>query len=366
VNRSGHIAKAAAALLAALAMALPATAGAYPNTGGGFVSGKTTITLDGGLRRAFEADGIRTVPIAPAKAKGRGISLSISEGGIEPRFGTGYIFLRGGIQLRSESGAVSIRRLILNTAKRRLTGVIAGHAGTIAAVDDFKARRTDLGATMKVETLRLTKKAAALLGARLKAPDVFRTGRLLGRAFVSGRWFTVPVTSGAIEFSLDEGFRQKLESLGVAIAPYEAATPLSSAPLAYSFPEVKGEIDRRLAHGGVSTTRDGLRLVQSQGTPQPREVLWGSLGINFENGYGGEGSDVVLAGSGGGSGPIGQIEFGSASRFDAKKGTIAAGPTAATLSPYVVPALNDAFAHGKGVFVAGEPLGTFSFSAGLR
>ncbi len=190
MERSRHIAKAGAALLVAATLALlPASAVAYPNKGGGFASGKTTITLDGGLRRALEAEGIRMTPIAPGKAKGKGVALPISEGGIEPRFGTGYVFLRGGIQLRAEGRAVSIRRLILNTAKQRLTGVIAGHAGTIASIDDVKARRTDLGATLKVETLRLTKKAAALLGARLAVKDVFRTGRLLGRAFAAGPWF---------------------------------------------------------------------------------------------------------------------------------------------------------------------------------
>ena len=69
---------------------------------------------------------------------------------------------------------------------------------------------------------------------------------------------------------------------------------------------------------------------------------------------------------GGGGGPIGQIEFGATARFDAKRAVFSGGPTAATLSPYVVPILNDAFAPGKGVFVAGEPLGTFSFSARVR
>ena len=352
------------AMLAAAAVGLallPAVAPAYPSNGGGFVGGsRMTIALSRGL----EASGIGMLPIGPGKAKGKGVSLPISEGGIEPRFGTGYVFMRGGVRLGSEDRSVSVRRLILNTAKKRLTGVIAGHAGTIAAVDDFKARRTDFGATLKVETLRLTKKAAALLGAQLAAKDVFRTGRLLGRAFVAGPWFTVPVTGGTIELALDEGFRQKLESLGVSVAPYESATPLGSAPLAFSLPEVAGDIDRRFVHGGINAREGGIRLVQAA-APTPREVLWGGIGINFENGYGGNLSDVVVATRGSG-GAIGQIEFGETPTFNRRTGVYRGPPASATLSPFAVPVLNDAFAAGKPVFVTGEPLGTFSFAAGVR
>ncbi len=133
-----------------------------------------------------------------------------------------------------------------------------------------------------------------------------------------------------------------------------------------------GEIQRRLEHGAIGSRNGGIAFVQGAGaTPEPREVVWGRIGLGFENGFGGEGSDVVTARwrlplGISAPGPIGQIEFGSASRFDARKGTFAGGPTAATLSPFAAPALNDAFAQGKGAFVAGEPLGTLSFSVGVR
>jgi len=364
MKRSTHCTGIAALTAVAAGLALlPAAASAYPNTGGGFSAGKTTITLAGSLGRALDAAGIRMLPVGPAQAKGKGVALPIGESSIEPRFGTGYIFLRGGLQLRSQSREVSIRRLILNTAKKRLTGVIAGHAMTIAAVDDVKARRTDLGATVKVDTLRLTKKAAPLLAARLGVQGIFRTGRLLGRAFASGPWYTVPVTHGTLTFVFDEGFRAKLESLGVGVTRHPETTPLTSLPWTLGTPGVKGEMGRHFRNGTIGT-RSGLKLLQAGGTPdKPREVLWAGIAISFENGFGGEGSDVLLAGGG----PIGQIEFGGGSpAFNAKTGTFSGGPVAATLSPYEVGTLNETFAGGKEAFVAGEPLGSVSFTAGVR
>ena len=180
------------------------------------------------------------------------------------------------------------------------------------------------------------------------------------------KFFTVPVTGGTIDFSLDEGFRHKLESLGVSISTTGTVTQTGSAPLAYEFPEVKGEINQTLSHGGLGTTNDGIKFTQPA-SPFPKEVNWASIGIGFENGFGGEGGDVATARWTGVSavGPIGQIEFGSNPAFEG--GTFNAGPISATLSPYAAGPLNEAFAAGKGpVFAAGEPLGSFSFSVGVR
>jgi len=364
---SGRFARALGLFTAlAVAASAPATASAYPSKGGAVASGKATIVFEPALRQALEARGIAISPLRPGRAKGAAIAMPVREGSLEPRFGSGYVFQRGGFRLRGPAGAVAVRNLVLNTNKKRLSGAVAGHQVTLAGVDDVRGGRTDFGIDVEAGTLRLTPKAAKLIGAALDARGLFRPRAPLGRELVSARLFTVPVTGGTIDFSLDEGFRQKLESLGVAVSPYEAATPLSAVPLAYSFPQVKGEIDRRLAHGRVFTSNDGLRLVQAGATPLPREVLWGGLAIGFENGYGGEGSDVVSAGAGAGGGPIGQIDFGSAPAYDPKAGTLTAAPTAATLSPYVVPFLNDTFAPGRAPFVAGEPLGTFAFSVRLR
>jgi hypothetical protein len=131
---------------------------------------------------------------------------------------------------------------------------------------------------------------------------------------------------------------------------------------------VKGDVDRRLAHGGIGTTDDGLKFVQAAATPLPKEVTWASLGLNFENGFGGEGSDVALARwtGVGAVGPIGQIEFGPEPGFDSRLGTLTRGGIPATLSPFAAAPLNEAFGGGKEVFKGGEPLGSFAFAVSLR
>ena len=367
-----HLRLALPLLALALLALLPAGVAAYPSKGGGIAGHSTiTISLDGKLRRALEDAGVQVLPLKPAGFKGKSLRFPLKEEGIfEPRFGTGYAFLRGGIRLRSGSRTVAARKLVLNTAKKRLTAAVAGHTITLAAVDDVKARRTDLGIVVKVETLRFTTKGAQLLGGELGRRDLFRPHRLLGRAVLDGEFFTVPVTGGTIDFSFDEGFRHKLESLGVSISTTGTVTQTGSAPLGYQFPEVKGEINRTLSHGGIGTSQDGLTFVQPA-SPEPRVMAWESIGLGFENGFGSEGSDIATAawrlpGGQRSSAPIGQIEFGRSPAFDSKKGVFSAGPTAATLSPYAVQPLNDAFAEGKPFFAAGEPLGAFSFSVGVR
>ncbi|HEX5594250.1 MAG TPA: hypothetical protein VFX35_13000 [Solirubrobacterales bacterium] len=359
-------------LALALSALLPTGAAAYPSKGGGLVGDSTiTISLDGKLRQALDKAGVQVLPLKPAGFKGKALRFPLKEeGGFEPRFGTGYAFLGGGIRFRSGSRSVAVRRLVLDTAKKRLAAVVSGHTITLAAVDDVKAHRTDLGIVVKVETLRWTTKGAQLVGGEIGRRDLFKPHKLLGRAVVAGEFFTVSVTGGTIDFSFDEGFRHKLESLGVSISTTGAATQTGSAPLAYQLPEVKGDVNRTLTHGGIRTAKDGFTFTQPSSL-EPRVTTWTEIGLGFENGFGGEGSDVAtiawqFPGGQRGNGPIGQIEFGESPTFDPETGTFSAGPVAATVSPYAVQSLNGAFAEGKPVFSAGEPLGSFSFVAGVR
>ncbi|HXQ89606.1 MAG TPA: hypothetical protein VN733_08200 [Solirubrobacterales bacterium] len=361
--------RSAKALLATLAVLLlaPAAAGAaqpLPIDGG-----DATLILDGKLRRTLDAAGAELEPLKPAHRLEKTIVLPLkAEGGFELRFGTGYAFLRGGLRLRAGGRSVAVRRLVLNTAKKRLSGRIAGRPVTLAATDEVRAYRTGLGLLVKVGSLRLTSAAADLLGAKLRQPDLFRPHRLLGRVTLGAQLFTVPVTKGTIDFSLDDGFVQKLTGLGVSVVPYGPATLLSAAPLTFSFGELRGEIDPQFEHGSVISTKEqGLSLIQP-GSPESREVTWRGIGIGFENGFGTEGSDVVTASwtvpLGLSAGPtLGQIEFGASPSYDGKGETFTAPRTPATLSPYAVKPLNDAFAGGKEAFKAGEPLGSFSFVA---
>lgn len=374
MNRSRAYLATAVVSVVVLGLLLPAGAAAFPMKGGFVEGGKARLKFDRALLRAMEQAGARVQPLKPAKAERSAVVLPIKEGNLEPRFGSGYLFQRGGIRLRAGGRSVALRRLVLNTAKQRLSGAVAGHSIAIAKVDQVRAGRTNFGIFLGVDSLRLTAKAAAILGGRLRLPEVFRANRPMGELSARATLGVVPVTRGSISLLLDPAFRQKLESLGISVAPTGMArqVPVTDQNgavvdvLAYEFPDVEGEINRGLTHGGIFSPANGLQLLQADGSTT-REVTWNWIGVNFENGFGGEGSDVALARWGGVTavGPIGQIEFGSPS-YDEKGALLSDGPVPATLSSWAVGPLNEVFGKGgPAPFATGEPLGWFSFVAGV-
>lgn len=329
--------------------------------------GHASILLSGKLRRELDRAGIEVKLSKPAHQLEATIDMPLKpEGGFETKHGSGYAFLRGGIRLRAGKRSLAIKKLVLNTAKHRLSAMVAGHPLVLAATSGVSAFGGGLGILVEVDSLRLTPEAAALLGAKLGSPEIFRPNRPLGRLTLGAPVFLIPVTEGAIHFGFDPGFRQKLESLGVGVSPYGPATETSSV---FNFNRIGGEINPSFEHGELlGSKEEGIKLVQSGSM---RELVWTTIRIGFENGYGGEGSDVATATwtssfANPEGRPIGQIEFGDTPSFNGKSGFFA-GPTAvATLSPYAVQPLNEAFGGGKPVFAAGEPLGGFSFDAGVE
>lgn len=362
-RRMKILGKASALTLAMLAL-WPAAASARHLAIDG---GDASVILSGQLKRELGRAGIEVKPSKPAHPLEKTIVLPLKpEGGFETKHGFGYAFLRGGIRLRAGKRTVAMRKLVLNTAKHRLSATIDGHPLALAATAGVDAYTGGLGLVVQVGSLRLTPEAAALLAAKLGSPEVFRAGRPLGRLTLGAPLFLIPVTEGAIHFSFDAGFRQKLESLGVSVSPYGTATETSST---FNFDRIGGEINPAFEHGELLAGKEeGIRLVQAGSA---REVVWSRIRIGFENGYGGEGSDVVTASwtssfANPEGRPIGQIEFGDTPSFNGKSGFFAGPTTAATLSSYAVQPLNEAFVGGAPVFSAGEPLGGFSFDAGVE
>lgn len=336
----------------------------------GIEGGKTRLKLDPALLKRLGESSIRVKALKPGTLKGRAFALPVTEGLLETRLGTGYLFLGGGLRFTSPEGSVALRKPIQNTAKQALRGALGGYEVKIATPEGVKVDAKGFDIDLGVKSLTLTGRAASILNKGLGTPGVFRAGQSLGSTASVVQPFSVETDGGSFEFALDEGFRQKLASLGVSVVPYEAATPIGTAPLAFRFSAFSGEVDRHLAHGSISSgTHGGLSLVQSG--PDARTITWPGFGLNFENGYGGPSSDVVtttwkVPAGFSAFGPIGQLDFGTKPTFDAKKGNVSAGPVPATLSPYAVGPLNEIFAGGKAVFATDEPLGTFSFSVRLR
>ena len=190
---------------------------------------------------------------------------------------------------------------------------------------------------------------------------LFVAGAQLARARVEGETDTVPVGPASLEFSFDEGFRQKLAALGIAVTGTGAAAQVAATPLAFSFPDTGGSGNRALSLGGVASP-SALQL--SRGTfPDQHEATIG-ISMSFESQLVGTvRSRWPSARSGA---PFGEADFSQAKTIDSATGLFGAPPTLVRLSSYGVAELNEAFGTGTSQpFSAGEPLGTLAVSGRL-
>ena len=166
--------------------------------------------------------------------------------------GTGYAFERGGLSFRGPGGAASLHKLVLNTAKGRFSAKIDGRDTVLAYPERVDGRPTRYGLEVAVKRLALTGAGARALNRALGLKRVFVAGSALATARVEGETYIIPVSRTSLEFSFDEGFRQKLADLGVIVAPTGSAQQLGSVPLAFSFPDAAGSGNQRLSISTIS------------------------------------------------------------------------------------------------------------------
>jgi hypothetical protein len=335
-------------------------------------SGKLRLTLDRDLYRSFGGAGVRITGRGGAAVDRRVIEMPLEEGILGPHDGSGYVFAGGRLRLRAGNRSVLLKAVLLNTTKAKLSARIAGKTVVVAGADGISGRRSDFGIDVRVRSLALTAKGARALGSGLGLRGVFVAGRPLGAGAIEAETSTVPLHGGTLALSFDEGFREKLAAAGILVTPEDAAVAVGAIPLAFSFPDLTGDLNRTLTHGGARS-RSGIRLTQGVWTPptetsfdltNPPSVFIDEIGVNFESDFAaaiwrfpaGNASEARL----------GQIDFGSGTGFDPASGAIAGGPVSIALSPDAAGLLNQAFPGSAQKFSAGEPLGSLAFSASIK
>lgn len=322
--------------------------------------GEAHFVLDRALTTALDQAQVRVIGLGEARVKGRKVTMPLSSGYFEYGRGTGYAFERGGLALRGPGGSVSLRKLVLNTAKRRFSAKVDGRDTVLAYPERVDGRPTRYGLEVAVRRLALTGAGARALNRALGLKGVFVTGSTLATARVEGETYIVPVSRTNLQFTFDEGFHQKLADLGVSVAPIGAAQQLGLAPLAFSFPDATGYGNKRLSNGTISS-RNALRL--TQGTfPDQHEVTIG-ISVSFESTLVGIARETWPASRGGA--PFGETGAVGVALIDAKAGRFEVPPAAVRLSSYGAPELNSAFAILSRQFAVGEPVGTVSASGRL-
>lgn len=363
MERSGHFLRARTALVAGAAICVGLLTGASPapaRLAESLTHGQAHFVLDRALFKALSKDGVRILGLGPATVRGRTVTMPLREAFLEYGRGSGYALERGGLAFRGRQGSVALSGLVLNTAKDRFNAKIAGRNTVLANPEGVDGTPTQYGLEVAVKRLQLTGAGARVLNRALGLRRVFVAGATFARARMGGETLTVPIAVTGFQLSFDEGFRQKLETLGVSVAPGGSAAQLSAVPLIFSFPDARGDGNRSLTHGGIRS-RSYLRL--SEGAfPDLREARV-EVGMSFESALAGRVWETSPSAHGGTSL---EADFSSTTTLDPVTAVLEASPTSIVLSPYAAAELNEALGGGSSQqFLAGEPLGTLTVSGKL-
>jgi len=352
---------ASAAFIAALALlaAAPLAAGAYDPLG----SGTTKLTLDPGFLALLRHNQVKLRAIAPAKLVGNVVSFPLAGGKFDPVAARGTLEHEGGLFLQAGPRKLPLRSLQLKTTQRHAPFSVkaGGSQMKLASVDGLAVSRQAFGERIDASGLELSTKLATRLGKKLDRRGLFKAGQPLGRVRSTAQPETIAVLGrGRASLTLDPGILAKLGSLFVAVNPI---FPAEHPGAEFTLPIFGGTIAPDGAQGTIETA-GALEFLQQGGG----QLFWREG--RLELGAATASAEVEAAPAPPFAGKLGRIAIASlapgAVAADPKARTVRVSAAALALSAASAATFNELFARpqGKeGVFVAGEPLGTVSFTA---
>lgn len=363
-------------------------------------SGTTTLTLNKGLFKKLKKSGVKVLKVSPGTVKSRTVTLPVSGGSLDPTNGQGTVEHSGGIKFKHGKKKAVVNTIVLETTTSSLKAKVAGKSMKLASVSGVTVARNGFGANVSIAKLKLTGKAAKRLNKKLgftgkkkggkhskrasaskAAAPPFKGNQILGASTSETQPKTAAVLPGGnatLVTSLATDI--KLAKVLVTIATVSPATESAKGPPpAYTFPIGGGTIAPD-ANGGIVQTTGGLKLSQ---VFKPGEVettmtlgaIWIDLGaktatveVTIES----KGIDPKLN-----LGPLGRSSIadisltGATIKSDPSTRTVSVENATATLQAVTAETLNSVFVGPYEAitkteaekFAAGDPLGTFSFSA---
>jgi len=341
-----------------LCLAAPASAPAtYEELG----SGTTSLTLGKGFLAEMKRSGVTLEALAPAKLKGTTATFPIAGGRLDPTDGVGFLHHEGVLVLRAGSRSIPIKALMVKTTQRRspLSAKVGGSQLKLGTAKSTSTSRAGFATKVGVRSLTLSEKVAGRLAKKLRLPEDF------GAAipFASARSTAVPAAialrnTGRVSFTPDPAFRAKLDSLFVALNPvFPAERPGGE----FTFPILRGTLATDAASGVVETlgALDGLQLGGGQ-------VFWSEPRLDLGSGI--LTAELEVRPSPPYRGAVGRSEIatlsvlGAALGADPKARSITLAGASLALTATAAAAFDEAYAGGRGVFAAGERLGSLSFT----
>ena len=405
------VAIAAAALLALLALAPLASAATDP-----VASGTATITLNGGFNKKLKQYGIKLKKIAPATVSGTKATFTVTSGELDPTTGLGTLSLGGGLKFKAGKKTAAVKSLVINTGSKELSGSIAGKKLKVASLAGWTAARNGFGVNLTIKKLKLTGAAASQLNKKLGFPikpkpkksgkqskraaaskgpsKPFKGNQLLGSSFAETQPSTVVVLpTGNATLALAPSALAKLKGVGPEFPPasgnhpfevkLSALAPTSLSGLTATFPIGGGTVGPS-ATAGTLQTLGGLQLVQdldalsvekTKGeTTLKMQNIWVDLAQKTAS------VEVVITNPKTAEANLGNLGRASIADVSLTGATVISDPAAhtvsvqgatATLQAVTAETLNQVFitpiekatATPQVKFAAGDPLGTFSFTA---
>jgi hypothetical protein len=249
----------AAALFALLAFAPLAQAAPDP-----VGSGSATVTLNKGWTNYLKTFGIKLQKVSPAKLKGQKLTLPVTGGEVDPITGAGTVTLGGGVKVKAGKKSATIKGLVLDTSKKSLTAKVAGKKMKLASVAGYSFVRNGFGVNMTVKKLKLTSKAAKQLnkktGYAKGKPKPFIGGKLIGKATAEEQPATVTVVpANNVEFNANNELLKKLKDVEAEVAVIPPTTEKATGK--FELPITGGAIAPDASAGQVQTG-GGLKLSQ--------------------------------------------------------------------------------------------------------
>jgi len=286
-----------AALVAMLAIAPLASAASDP-----IKSGTTTLTINSGLNKKAKKAGIKIKAVKPSKIKGTKATFSVTGGEIEPTTGSGSIAHSGGLKITWGKKSVTLKSFTIDTKKKSLSAKVGGKTIKVASLAGTSTARLGFGASVSAKKVKLTSAGAKALNSKLtpaptktkvkkhgktivktvKTKPPFKANMLLGSSVSEVEPQTVNVLpTGNMVFTGDPTLLTKLndvETKLVVIPPTTAAANVFTSPLS-------GGTISPLGTSGTVNSAGGLVLTQvlptSATTAITTKITLGSIGVDL-------------------------------------------------------------------------------------
>jgi hypothetical protein len=344
-------------LLLGLLLFAPAARAASDPVGGG----QATLRLSPALLSFLKADGVKLSVSAPAKLKGKTITLPSEGGLVDPTTAKGKIDQGGAIVFAAGKRRLPLRDIRIQTKHTPLIAKVGGSQLKVASAPKLSFARAGFESKLSVSKLLLTAKLITRLNKKLRPKVPFKEGALLGSATSITHPLTTTIQEGGRATLLfDPSFIAKLQALEPKVS-LNPVFPAEHEGPSFTFPIIRGGQIAPDASQGTLRTGGEVELLQLGGG----QVLWhepwldlGAKTLTVE-------PNVLPSPPFGGKGlrsPIASLGQGAVSSDPAQR-TIMVSGAPLTLEAGAAKTLNEALDQGKEAFRGGEALGVVGFTA---